>query len=492
MKIFLRIFAFHRSMVVRDFGCESLLRFSLALVGLGLLLGASPTTVTAESDSDTNEGFWKSIYDEHHVLEINIALTREAWESMQPARSERRGGAPRGGGRSEPSGNNYPYVKADISINGESFDDAGLRFKGNSSYRSAQGGFKRPFKIDTNRFVKGQKIYGRTKLNLSNSYLDSAFMKEKLAYELYRAAGIQTPGVGWATLTLTIEGVTEKQRLGVYVLVEQVDKQFVERNFEQATKGSLLMKPEISSNWLYPGEGPELYEPFSVKIGEDDPAPFKRFGELLQLIHSGADAAFASEIGERMDLDQFAGYLAATSLLANIDSYIGMPHNYYLLIDKADDRLRLLPWDLNESFGTFTMGSSPEGLADWDIDRPWVAELKLVERLFEIESFRNRYRSALVDLTKNTFTEENLFARIAGFEKALAPHLSEEERVDMRMGINGDSNGYNSAVGRRVFAIKPFIKKRIASVTAQLDGKSDGTKIEGRRRGGRGRQRGGR
>ena len=62
----------------------------------------------------------------------------------------------------------------------------------------------------------------------------------------------------------------------------------------------------------------------------------------------------------------------------------------------------------------------------------------------------------------------------------------------MLMGINGAPNGYNSAVGRRVFAIKPFIKKRIASVTAQLAGKRDGTRIEGRRRGGRGRQRGGR
>ena len=492
MKFFFWKFALPRPMVVSDFGCWSLLKFSLALVGFGLLSGALPTTLSAASDNETNEGFWRSIYDEHHVLEIDIVLTREAWEAMQPARGGRRSGAPRGGGGPVPSGNNYPYVKADISINGESFDDAGLRFKGNSSYRSAQGGFKRPFKIDTNRFVKGQKIHGRTKLNLSNSYLDSAFMKEKLAYELYRAAGIKTPGVGWATLTLTIEGVTEKQRLGVYVLVEQVDKQFVERNFEQATKGSLLMKPEISSNWLYPGDDPESYEPFSIKISEDDPTPFKRFGELLKLIHNGTDADFAREISERLDLDQFAGYLAATSLLANIDSYIGMPHNYYLLIDKADDRLRLLPWDLNESFGTFTMGSSPEALADWDIDRPWVAELRLVERLFGIGSFRQRYRSALVDLTTKTFTQEQLFTRIAEFEKALAPHLSEAERADMLMGINGAPNGYNSAVGRRVFAIKPFIKKRIASVTAQLAGKRDGTRIEGRRRGGRGRQRGGR
>ena len=42
------------------------------------------------------------------------------------------------------------------------------------------GEMKQPFKIDTNRFIKGQKLHGRTKLILSNAFLDSAFMKEKL------------------------------------------------------------------------------------------------------------------------------------------------------------------------------------------------------------------------------------------------------------------------------------------------------------------------
>jgi hypothetical protein len=55
------------------------------------------------------------------------------------------------------------------------------------------------------------------------------------------------------------------------------------------------------------------------------------------------------------------------------------------------------------------------------------------------------------------------------------------------MGIEGDSSGKNSAVERDIFAIKPFIKRRIRSVKAQLAGKSKGVKIEGRGgRGGRG------
>ena len=121
-----------------------------------------------------------------------------------------------------------------------------------------------------------------------------------------------------------------------------------------------------------------------------------------------------------MNLEQFAGYLAATSILVNIDSYIGMPHNYYLLMDKADGKLRMLPWDLNETFGTFTMGRSPEILVKWDIDRPWISKRRIVERLFSTEQFPKLYRNALTKLMKNDFTEKKYFARIEEFEKAIA------------------------------------------------------------------------
>jgi len=441
----------------------------------------APVSYAETSGEDTaNAAFWESVYEDNHVVEIDISLTKEAWESMEPKRVERQPGGLGGNSDSE-----YAYVKANITIDGKPFEKSGLRFKGNSSYRFSSRGFKRPMKIDFNRFIKGQKLFGRTKLNLSNAFLDSAYMKEKLGYQLYRAAGIATPGVGWAAVTLTIEGVTDKKQLGVYVLIEQVDKNFLERQFGKKTKDSLLMKPESSANWEYPGDDPKLYESFDIKEGEDNEDQIRQFGELLRIIAEATDEDFAEEIGERMDLDQFAGYLAATSILASLDSYVGMPHNYYLLMDKADDKLRLLPWDVNESFGTFTMGTTPETLVKWDIDRPWTSSRRLLDRLFATKSFPARYQAAVAKLVREEFTEDKLFARIATFEEAITPYVRKDESgkglEGMRMGIDGDESGFNTAVERKVFAIKPFIRKRIASVNAQLAGTSDGEKIEARR-----------
>ena len=82
--------------------------------------------------------------------------------------------------------------------------------------------------------------------------------------------------------------------------------------------------------------------------------------------------------------------------------------------------------------------------------------------------------------------EEEYLPEVDIFTKALKPYLSKKEQIAFRMGIEGDSSGKNSAVERDIFAIKPFIKRRIRSVKAQLAGKSKGVKIEGRSgRGGR-------
>lgn len=484
------------------------------------------TVFAEEEDEDT---FWKSVYVENHVVEIDIALSRESWEKMQPAPRERGGrgprgvetrdGEPRGEGRrdrpprGEPGrpdgpppggrpngpppggpggppprgggrggyGTNFEYVKADITIDGEKFENAGLRFKGNSSYRFSTGSFKRPLKIDTDRFVTGQKLHGRTKFNLSNSYLDPAFMKEKLAYETYQAAGLPTPGTGWATVSLSVEGEFEKKTLGVYVLIEQVDQDFLVRKFGEKSKDSVLMKPEGSANWQKPGNDLEQYkEAFNIKEGENSSTQIRKFGGFLTFITKSSDENFSKKIGRKLDLDLYAGYLAATSLLASLDSYVNAPHNYYLVVDRDDHKTRLLPWDVNEAFGTFSMGSTPEQLVEWDIKRPWISNIPLLERLFATEEFPKIYQRKLKGLLKNWFTEKNLSARITTFTKALTPHLSNEEFADLKLGIDGDKSGKNTAVSRDVLAIKPFIKRRIESVTAQLSGKSEGVKIEGR------------
>ena len=111
-----------------------------------MLMLASPGLTADQNISD--QAFWQSVYKENHVLEIDLSLKRDAWEAMQPVRGQGR----RGKGAWDHN-QSFPYARAQVTVDGKPFKDAGLRFKGNSSYNFASRGLKRPCKVDTNRFV---------------------------------------------------------------------------------------------------------------------------------------------------------------------------------------------------------------------------------------------------------------------------------------------------------------------------------------------------
>ena len=111
-------------------------RFSI----IAWLIGAALFPLAQATENNTDEAFWNSVYEENHVVQIDISTSREAWEAMQPRRVERKPGGPR-----VHFGNKFGYAKADITIDGNRFKDAGLRFKGNSSYRFAGRTLKKPF-----------------------------------------------------------------------------------------------------------------------------------------------------------------------------------------------------------------------------------------------------------------------------------------------------------------------------------------------------------
>jgi hypothetical protein len=309
-------------------------------------------------------------------------------------------------------------------------------------------------------------------------------MKEKLAYELYRAAGLPSPQTGWANVVLSVEGIAEKKPLGIYVVIEQMDERYLEENLKGDPQQSILTKPESLDDWEYLGKNPDAYQRYNLKIGKTNTPTIQRFMETMRLIETAPDREFAEKIQHYVDLEKLAGYLAATSLLANIDSYIGMPHNYYLLLNGPQDKLKLLPWDVNEAFGTFTLGRPAEQLANWDIDRPWIARRRLLERLFKTEQFPKLYRIALIELMEKAFTEKQIFARIEEFKDALSPviqKLGNKALGSFEMGIEGDDRGRNLSVERPTLAIKPFVKQRIRSVEAQLKGTEKGVSLSRRR-----------
>jgi spore coat protein H len=92
------------------------------------------------------------------------------------------------------------YVEAQACFEGKAIGRVGLRFKG--SYGSLYNCFdsagvntcrKLGMKVKFDEYETAQRFYGEKKLNFHGYHYDDSYLKERVAYDLYRAMDVVAP-----------------------------------------------------------------------------------------------------------------------------------------------------------------------------------------------------------------------------------------------------------------------------------------------------------
>lgn len=131
------------------------------------------------------------------------------------------------------------YKSADVTINGETFNNVGIRPKGNSSLTSVANDSttdRYSIKIDFGQYVDGQTYHGIRKLALNNNISDATYMKEAISYDIYNFLGIATPEYSYTDIKIN------GSDWGLYLGVEVIDERFIEKNYGEVSGN--LYKPE--------------------------------------------------------------------------------------------------------------------------------------------------------------------------------------------------------------------------------------------------------
>ncbi|WP_183095694.1 CotH kinase family protein [Nocardioides stalactiti] len=248
------------------------------------------------------------------------------------------------------------WIRADVTIDGETFRDVGVRLKGNSSL----GGVSEdaapedlPWLIDLDKYVDGQSLDGSERFVVRSNSSETS-LNEAVALDLLEEAGLASEE---AVLSrFSVNGSDAVLRL---VVEDLDDRWFVER----FSVGGTLYKSEAGGDWSYRGDDAEAYaDAFDVEAGEDDYAALTAF---LQWIEEAADEEFAAELPERLDVEAFATYLAFEDLIGNFDDIDGPGNNSYLAWDAVAGRMTVVAWDHNLAFGGvgggMRRGPGPDG-----------------------------------------------------------------------------------------------------------------------------------
>lgn len=239
------------------------------------------------------------------------------------------------------------YLPVTVVVDGDTFPQVGIRFKGNSSYNN--NSTKKSFKIGFDKFVAGQKLNGLETINLHNGFKDPTMLREKIALDFLRAHGMYAPRAQYTNLKIN------GQLYAFYLLVEEVDKTFLKTNF--GNKSGNLFKGDPHGDLRWKGSAtPSLYwAEYELKTNETA----NDFTDLIHLIdkinNTPQQQAFQDSLAKVLNVNNYLLSYAATMIFANLDSYCGSGHNYYVYHNMLTDKFEWINWDVNESFGNFTM-----------------------------------------------------------------------------------------------------------------------------------------
>jgi spore coat protein H len=357
------------------------------------------------------------------------------------------------------------YIVCNVVYNGYRIKNVAIRPKGNSSLMQAANSTSNrySFKLDFNHYVKGQNLFGITKINLNNGFSDPSFMREYLTYEISEMLGLETPRTTYIALHIN------NQYFGLYLGVENIDENFVRDHFAYGYGD--LYKPEgTGANLVYIDDDPQSYPGLALQTNEETSDRIS-IVEMLKVLQEGT----YEELEKVLDIDSFLKYYALCVAAGSMDSILGgMNHNYYLY--DRDGQFVMLPWDFNMAFGGF--GGDRGSGGSFYIDTPAVnmASLPIVNRLLTREEYLERYHGYLQLIIDGYLNDEFFAERVEEVAAMIDPYVKDDPTA--LYSYEQFLASFNSTDGRSTGLID-YNSARVETILKQLSGeipsKSDGS-----------------
>lgn len=468
-------------MTTRSLSCQ------LSALLLATSIGCSSTVCADEVKAKSSESAQANKYsfEARRVWQVLVELSPDQFAAMQPrgqggfpgpgARFGRPTAPPEGGDvHRNQFGVDLPWAVGQVAIGDQTFNNVGIRYKGNGTIMDANGSIKKSLKFDFDRNGETATFLGMKTINLHCGVTDPSKCRETLAYRLYRECGVPASRTALAEVRLTVPGKYENELLGLYTVVEHVGDAFLRTHF--GSDDGLLMKPENVRDLEYSGDDwsvyQERYSPERDVVKEEA----QRVIDLSKLVHKSDDATFAKDIASYLDVDGYLRFLAATAYLANSDSFFGLGHNYYLYLHPETKKFHFIPWDLDRAFANFFIFGTHEQQMDLSLKHPYAGSHRLTERLLAIPEVNARYELLLKQLADEGLDEQRLLGEVESLAHFTQDYIDREQAAAKARGEGSDRpRGF----GPSIMAAAPpelatFVVKRTASLDAQLAGASEG------------------
>jgi len=424
----------------------------------------------------------QGLYDSTHITNIQITFAQSNWDYMLDTAK---------------AGSEGYIMAQSVSINGTLYDSVGVKYKGNSTYQPNQT--KNPWHIELDTY-KTQDYQGFTDIKLSNVSKDPSFLREVLSYDIARRY-MFAPKANYAVVYVN------GSQMGLYTSAEAITKRFVDTYLGSKKRTFVKCNPPAGA-----GPGTTTY-PDLVYNGNDSTDYYDSYelksdagwAELIHLMDTLKNNVSAIE--NILQVDQALWMHAFNNALVNLDSYSGgFKQNYYLYRTKSRQFYPII-WDLNESFGKFSMTgtinlSNTTSKAQMTHllhanDAGW----PLIQKLLNVPMYKRMYLSHLKTIMEENFSDGSYYTKAQYYHNFIDSAVNADPNklttyaqfqsnittdVSSGPGGGGPGGGGNSAPGisalmnarsTYILGLSDFTatQPEITNVTAALSSSATGT-----------------
>lgn len=192
----------------------------LMLAGCAQNASSQSSSAASEVSSSSADSYENTLFSSDKVHTIDIELAADDWTDLKANPTDK------------------TKYQADITIDGETVKDVSFATKENTSLNAVaqdEDSDRYSFKVNFGKYVDGQTYHRLDKLNLNNIYADATYMKDYLSYQIFEAAGLESPLTSYVWLTVNGEDA------GLYLAIEDISDAYLDRTEDGEGQ---LYKPE--------------------------------------------------------------------------------------------------------------------------------------------------------------------------------------------------------------------------------------------------------
>jgi spore coat protein CotH len=238
-------------------------------------------------------------------------------------------------------------VPATLTVDGKTYPNVGVHFRGMSSLMMVGDGFKRSLGVSMNFVDKGQRLYGYRSLNLLNAHEDASFLRPVLYSEVARHY-VPTPKVN------LVKVVINGESWGVYDNAEQFNKDMMKEWFPERGGGSgarwkVRGSPGGRGGLEYLGDEEAPYrQRYTIKTA-DVPQVWRDLIALCRTLNETPPEKLEAALEPILDVDGVLWFLALENAFINGDGYWIRASDFSIYQDTSN-KFHILPSDINEVF----------------------------------------------------------------------------------------------------------------------------------------------